>query len=97
MAEQKPMQNAFARAVLVAGGIFCTISGMALCFPPQLTQTHTEGMDANHRPASYEPHEPGTRAARWRFPPLMDIGTPAGRFKSIVPVVPQPCSRGPVQ
>ena len=35
MAEQKPMQNVFVRAVLVAGGIFYTIVGMALFFAPQ--------------------------------------------------------------
>jgi hypothetical protein len=29
------MQNAFTRAVLVAGGIFYTISGVALFFAPQ--------------------------------------------------------------
>jgi hypothetical protein len=34
MAEQKPMRNAFARAVLVVGGIFYTISGVALFFAP---------------------------------------------------------------
>jgi hypothetical protein len=35
MVEQESTQNAFAYAVLVAGGIFYTISGMALFFAPQ--------------------------------------------------------------
>jgi hypothetical protein len=35
MVEQKPMQNAFARAVLAAGGIFYAVSGAALFFAPQ--------------------------------------------------------------
>lgn len=35
MADQKPMQNAIARAVLGAAGIFSTISGVALFFAPK--------------------------------------------------------------
>ncbi len=35
MADQKPTQNMFARAVLVAGGIFYTLAGVALFFAPQ--------------------------------------------------------------
>ncbi len=40
MAEQKPMRNAFVRAGLYAGGIFYTISGVALFFAPQWFYDH---------------------------------------------------------
>ena len=35
MAEQKPVQPAYARAGLIVGGIFYTVSGVALFFAPQ--------------------------------------------------------------
>ncbi len=40
MAEQKPKQQTFVRVVLVAGGIFYTLTGVALFFAPQWFYDH---------------------------------------------------------